>query len=466
MSHIQITKPTRIKESRTSQKSSKTKYAILGGLLVAALISIGGIIIHYKTMNNTSHPLQQEAPKNGNQVSQKEDTEYNFDKTQFKNTKLKLNDNLIKSVKLFESQLKETSIIVLTSFLDILYAIYPILSSSARKEIDQNFTNISNSIISEEKTSSSFLSSEDFKLLNYAILTKSIDYNKEYVDILKKDYKFDFEDMTKSSVSEKVNTLNEIVDKKTNGDIKDFFSEEKLNGSVFLLLSVVTFDFKWANKFGLVGEKFFFNTKEGKPDLNNSKNMDFMKLEHEDLHGDFYGELIIKEKSFVFYEKKIESTDKKISMFFIMPGDDKGQLSDLDEDIMKNISGRDINVGTESIKKIEGENFIMIPKFEVSKKNNFKDIMKNQHISQVFVENNNPLEEFSKENCFIGEFYQNVVLKVNELGVKGSAATVAVILMRGTTPKDVIFNRPFRYGLKVDGNLVFIGSFYGNDKEN
>lgn len=73
MSHIQRTIPNIKETSSISKNASKTKYAILGGLLVTAIISIILIIIYFKTRTNVNNPLQQEPPKKENQSSPKKD---------------------------------------------------------------------------------------------------------------------------------------------------------------------------------------------------------------------------------------------------------------------------------------------------------------------------------------------------------------------------------------------------------
>ena len=182
-------------------------------------------------------------------MSHSVDSSLGLDTSQFISNHVDLSGNTFLAEKLFKQELKTTSVIVLTSLLDILYAIYPLLSESAKQEIISKFPNIGDSMSSVEKTSSSFLPESNFTVLNYSILTKPIEYNKTYVSILEDKYKFTFKNITDSSLTEQVNKLNQEVSRATNENIKNFLTEKILKNSVILLLSAITFDLKWKDQF-------------------------------------------------------------------------------------------------------------------------------------------------------------------------------------------------------------------------
>ena len=432
-------------------------------------------------------------------VDSSDHLKYDLDISQFKSNKVDLSENSYMATKLLKKELNTTSVVVLTSLLDIIYGIYPILSESAKQEMILKFPAIENSMDSIYKESSSFLPKENFTILNYSILTCPIEYNKTYVSILEDKYKLKFKNITESSVKEQVITLNQEIFKATNGDITNFFTEEILKGSEFLLLSIVTFNLEWAySKLSEGTDKKKFTISE---DREEHTTIDFMRFRHVEL--DFLGQFKKNGKMFWLYEKPLLS-EKETSMFFIMlVNKSEGKLSDLDDDDtmlkelcknrrnMRNIDEDDImksifssshsyeynpisdlyNNYEESeyeegglyIIKEREDTFISIPKFKSSKRNDFKRILKCQGITEIFNANRDPLEKFSKDRCFIEKFYQEVVINVSEEGVKGSAATTAVSLSRNSsiTRLEVDFNRPFRYGIKVEGRLVLVGSFYG-----
>ena len=412
---------------------------------------------------------------------------YGLNSSQFESNDINLSENTLMAAKLVKNELNTTSVIVLTSLLDILYGIYPLLSESAKQEIILKFPIIEDSMSSIEKTSSSFLPTSNFTILNHAILTKPFEYNKKYVNILENMYKFTFGNISDSSLKEQVDGLNKGVSQATNGDINNFFTEKMLSDSVFLLLSVVTFDLKWVRMFSSEDTiKEEFTTSE----INKEHtSIDFMKCSYNGSEpNDFFGKFKKNGKMFWLYEKKLQSSQDAF-MFFIMPvNEGEGKLSDLDDDTMCTPPGENSIEMDNNIMKyifstkissfycmdndpiLEGDivkesAYVFIPKFKSSKKNDFKRILEEQGITEIFKDDNNPLEKFSNESCFIGYFNQEVVIEVSEQGVKGSAATTVVFETRGGgKPPTVKFNRPFRYGINVDGKLVLLGSFYGPSK--
>lgn len=139
------------------------------------------------------------------------------------------------------------------------------------------------------------------------------------------------------------------------------------------------------------------------------------------------------------------------SMTFILP--DKGvSISEL---ISKKGSVQDLfEEGEQGIGKVVWK----IPKFKFDTACNLKDTLKTLGIVKAFRETAD-FSDITDEMAFIGDVMQNTHIGIDEKGVEAAAFTQ--LLYAGASTNDgeaeMLLDRPFIYGIKKDGILVYIG---------
>ena len=311
--------------------------------------------------------------------------------------------------------------------------------------------------------------------MSMAILLQKFDYNIEYESVLIEFYNFKFEEMANGSTKEKTTKLNEIVLKNTNNKIKNFFKEEELNGAVFILLSTISFDWEWENKF------HEGNTKPGcfYPYPNKTSDLilkDFMSMRYDKNSIDYYDKF---DGKYHFYEKKVKSgKGKEITMSFIMPIEGNSKFKDLENDFLDGDKKLFNFIRTPLAEKktmerrshTDDDNSldIYLPKFELSEENDIKEMLINKGIGKVFDDKSSTPFHFKKfcddQDIYISGFKQKIFLKVGELGVKGAAATAVVASRSGNGCSDypnVRFDRPFIHILRYGDVIVVVGAYIG-----
>ena len=206
-----------------------------------------------------------------------------------------------------------------------------------------------------------------------------------------------------------------------------------------------------------------------------------MKIKYFHSSQDLYDELDLDLNSgrngYHYYEKKIKSEieGKEYSAFFIMPN--KGRtmeelitaLSSNDSDVSKQLSMSSYTNKNSKVKEIGSGSVIRIPIFEAYKRNDIKEILIREGVTDMFEKDKNTLKSLfvDSKKSNVGDIRQTIHFQINEEGVIIGGTEPDLVQARGGCGGAiyVTFDNPFVYGLKANRVVRFIGSFYGDEKD-
>ncbi len=107
------------------------------------------------------------------------------------------------------------------------------------------------------------------------------------------------------------------------------------------------------------------------------------------------------------------------------------------------------------------ENVLMLPKFEVAAETRFRETFDKLGFGRIFGQSADFSGISPARRLFIDDIIQKAVVKVDEEGAEGAAATLVVLdTSAGPDAGPIIFNRPFVFLIseKSTGAILFIGS--------
>ena len=144
-------------------------------------------------------------------------------------------------------------------------------------------------------------------------------------------------------------------------------------------------------------------------------------------------------------------------------------LSSNDSDVSKQLSMSSYTNKNSKVKEIGSGSVIRIPIFETYKRNDIKEILIKEGVTDMFEKDKNTLKSLfvGSNKSKVGDIRQTIHFKINEEGVKIGGTEIRDIAQSRSGCGGAIyvtFDNPFVYGLKANGVVQFIGSFYGNEK--
>lgn len=291
-----------------------------------------------------------------------------------------------------------------------------------------------------KKISQEFNTSSDLKIAN-SIWRKNnnegISFSKEYKDKIKKYFDAD------ASLFSTVSSINNWVEKKTNGKIKDLLPKKLDSNKDFIatLVNAIYFNADWENP--------FFANKTKKDDFctidNTHKTVDFM---NKTSYFNYFGN-----ENFQLLEMKYENSD--LSMYIVLPKNNYKVTYEDFENALKNKKHTYVNVH--------------LPKFEFKSDSiGLVDYLKNRGVKEAFKKScqdfNTMFTTKDGTNFYISDVTQKTFVKVNEKGTEAAAATFVVhnfMCTCAAEPIPIYFNadHPFTYIIRNNksGEIVFMG---------
>ena len=238
-----------------------------------------------------------------------------------------------------------------------------------------------------------------------------------------------------------VKTINDWVEEKTKGKIKDILSDDEFLAA---LVNAIYFKADWVNPFEAESTyEMEFTDANGK-----KTEIDFMN-QSEDFN--YY-----EDENLQMLEMAYKGDD--ISMYVFLPKEGKSVTQ----------AGVDKAIAEKKMEEVE----VSIPKFKTEFDVKLKDILKTLGVSEAF----NPLgAEFKGmfdnlpegDNVWIDDVIHKAFIEVDEKGTEAAAATVVVMydtaMLIEDQPKPKVFkaDRPFSYIIRdnVSGDIYFSGQF-------
>lgn len=235
-------------------------------------------------------------------------------------------------------------------------------------------------------------------------------------------------------------TINQWINDKTNGKIKDYLKHIDPE-TVMYIFNSLHFKGKWQNEFSKKNTKpEDFYLKDG-----NKKKVDMMNDQRQMLS---YEDDDIVAGNLNYYG---------CSMQIIIP---KG-------DINRYISNLDYEKLQEKLKKGEYvKTKIKLPKFEYEAEYSYKDVLQKLGINRAFDIDNADFSNISDQKpLFVNDISQKCVINVDEEGTEAAALTSVALCGSAMPPEKIIelyANRPFLYFIKNDrtGAVMFAGVVY------
>lgn len=293
-----------------------------------------------------------------------------------------------------------------------------------------------------EKISQEFNTSSDLKIANSIWQKKNnkcISFSKEYKDRIKKYFGAD------ASLFSTVSSINNWVEKKTNGKIKDLLPKKLDSDKDFIatLVTAIYFNADWENPFSA--------NKTKKDDFcnidNTHKTVDFM---NKTSYFNYYGN-----ENFQLLEMKYKNSD--LSMYIVLPKNNYKVTHEDFENALKNKKRTYVNVH--------------LPKFEFKSDSiDLVDYLKNMGVKEAFKKSCRDFNTMftikdKMTNFHISDVVQKTFVKVDEKGTEAAAVTAVVHHCNGclaiAKPLPIYFNadHPFTYTIRNNksGEIVFMG---------
>lgn len=270
---------------------------------------------------------------------------------------------------------------------------------------------------------------------------KDYPFQKSYFGLMEEFYggkvtNLDFRNKTEESRL----TINNWVEKQTNGKIKDLIPRNSLNPSFRLVITnAVYFKGLWARQFDKqeTAEKDFRvnPVRKVKVQMMNKKSR-FGYAEIDDLQ---------------IVELPYEG--QELSMFVLLPK--KGNLDSLE----KSLDTQKISTLIKSLKEKKVD--VYLPEFKFSAKYFVADTLKRMGMATAFSENADFSGMTGKKDLFINEVIHQAFVEVNEKGTEAAAATGVTMGMTAMPELVKIFNadHPFIFMIqeKKTENILFLG---------
>ena len=264
---------------------------------------------------------------------------------------------------------------------------------------------------------------------------------------------------------ENANTINNWVNDKTFGIIKEILADEALEYPVgMVLVNALAIDMEWKYNFGNVFSREF-TLEDGNKMLDASTMSEKFKLEDVKY-------LQEKDVSAVEIPLKEYAEGKNLSVILIMP--EKDSL----ENYVKDFSCKkytDIIKDLKSASNTNGGVLIQCPLFDYEYEVSLKDNLQELGINKAFVKEEADFRDIcdTHDYVWVSDAFHKAKIEYSNKGIKAAAATAITMAMTDSVapkepdPIEMIFDKPFMYVIKdesEDGTIWFVGTLYEPDK--
>ncbi|CDW54522.1 Serpin domain containing protein [Trichuris trichiura] len=271
----------------------------------------------------------------------------------------------------------------------------------------------------------------------------------EFRKCIQEHYSADMELLDFKKSLEACKHINDWVEEKTKGKIKDLIPKEAINPLTRLVLTNAIFfkaDWKTPFKTALTKKTTFYVKQD------EEKIVEMMQMDKEFPYSETDEYQILG----------IPYVTEKLLMYFVLPKEKFGL-----QNMMTKLNAKKLlNLFDSTIeRKVE----VHIPKFKLEYVLQLKEILQRLGLTDMF---SSRLADLSKitgnRDLYVSEAFHKAFIEVNEKGSEAAAATAVVTLLRSipvrVNPPKFIADHPFLFAIVDRSNriILFMGNYYGN----
>ncbi|CAH0722510.1 unnamed protein product, partial [Brenthis ino] len=241
--------------------------------------------------------------------------------------------------------------------------------------------------------------------------------------------------------------INDWVEGKTNGKIKDLISKDSLDDDTRLvLLNAIYFKGTWKKKFQpehTTDQPFYI-------DEENTVDVPMMYKEDDYVYGE--------SQALNAQLLQIPYVGDEASMLIVLPN----EITGLDAILQKLASGHNLLSELDKMHKTKVQ--VTIPKFKIETEIDLMEVLPKLGISAIFDSNNSGVTKVlnTDENLYVSKAVQKAFIEVNEEGAEAAAATGMVMMLRCARHTPAFrADRPFLYALLHGTTELFVGVYRG-----
>lgn len=256
------------------------------------------------------------------------------------------------------------------------------------------------------------------------------------------------------------NAINDWVDRKTYGMIKDLVSDVDPS-SVLSLVNAVAMEEKWLDSFECDNtfKKEFTSLNNEKYDVSMmsetfNSNVSYYKDENADI-------VIIPYKKYDVEGNEVNDSGEQLEFIGILPKNIDKYINSINIDAIRKIENEKEEASSELLIHVELPKYISSYDFK-----DFKKTLNNMGIKRVFNDSESELKKVvnTDKNAYVGDAIHKTYISVDESGTKAAAVTHFNTQTSSAVPEkkdrvDIIFDKPFIYMIKDvnSDEILFFG---------
>ncbi|KAF5298603.1 hypothetical protein FQR65_LT09698 [Abscondita terminalis] len=241
---------------------------------------------------------------------------------------------------------------------------------------------------------------EDYQLTsaNKIYVREDIQLKNDFKTIAQNGFKSEVENINFKNKESATNEINRWVELKTHDKIKNLLSESTIKpNTIAILINAIFFKGKWVKRFGKAFPHKFFPSKNETAEV-------YMMMQRNKFNYYFDKDLNAEYMEFPF-------VGEDVVMTIVLP-------KEIDEKPYQKF-----------------DSLVIVPKFTIESKINFKSIMESLGVTLPFTNSAN-FSGISNLPLAIDEIVQKTFIEVNELGVTAAGATEAVLMAQFSSQHD------------------------------
>ncbi|XP_070798654.1 serpin B3-like [Pituophis catenifer annectens] len=273
--------------------------------------------------------------------------------------------------------------------------------------------------------------------------SKSEDFLEHYKKCVKEIYNSDFETVDFMNAAEEARQkMNSWVERKTNGDIKNFFPPHSLDPStVMILLNTTSFHGRWKLPFNprYTQKGVFWNCQD-----------QFMYVDMMTQRGRFNTAYVSNPSMQVV---QLPYVDDILSMYIFLPDN---RLST--DEVIMSLTFEQLQGCTNPANMRNAEIKIFVPKFKVKMNYSMKDVFSKMGVKDLFISGKANLTGMTgNTQSMVSQISQSIIFAVNEEGVEAAGASRTEIV--DGTCREIKVNKDFFLMVKhmATGFIIFLG---------
>ncbi|KAM4693825.1 neuroserpin [Discoglossus pictus] len=285
-------------------------------------------------------------------------------------------------------------------------------------------------------------------IANSLYLQNGFHINDKFIQLMKKYFKAEVENVDFSQGSSVANHINAWVENHTNNRVHDLFSSEDFTElTKLVLVNAIYFKGNWKSQFRPENTRTFSFTKDDESEV--QVPMMYQKGEF------YYGEFTdgSNEAGGVYQVLEMPYEGDEVSLMIILSRQEV-PLATLEPLVKSTL----IDEWANSVKKQKVE--VYLPRFKVEEMVNLKDILKRLGIREIFSRQADLSAISENKDLYVDKVVHKAFLEINEDGSEAAAASGMIANSRmAVLYPQVIIDHPFFFLIRnrIIGSVLFMG---------